>query len=170
MKILVVYFSYQSTVEMAAESIAAHLVELGHAVQTARIQPAKARRYWKWLLLSFLPGTRVRIRPVQIDFGSFDRMCLGFPKWTFSCPPINQFLATADIPRSVPIALFTVYGGWDEERYLRTMIRRVSRTNPVVAWLALKRKRVLAGKHLDAISGFCRQLTSLPTGPKSGGF
>ncbi len=164
------YFSYQSTVQTTAESIAVHLVELGHSVETHKIQPVKARGYWSWLVLSFLSGTRVRIHPVRTDYGAFDRICLGFPKWTFSCPPVNEFLATAGMPRSLPVALFMVYGGWDQDRYLRTMTRRVSRTNPVIASIALKRNRVLAGEHLAAISEFCEQLTSLPTGPKSGGF
>ncbi len=159
MNILVVHFSYQSTVEMAAESIAARLTASGHSVETARIEPVKPRGYWSWLLLSFIPGTRVRIQPVRADLQSFDRICIGFPKWTFSCPPINEYLATATIPRSLPVGLFMVYGGWDQDRYLRTMVRRVSRSNPVVASLALKRRRVLAGEHGNAVSEFCRGMS-----------
>jgi len=67
MNILVVHFSYQSTVEMVAESITVRLTELGHSVQTASIQPVKPRGYWSWLLLSFIPGTRVRIKPIGPD-------------------------------------------------------------------------------------------------------
>lgn len=167
MKILILYFSYQSTVETVAESIAVRLGELGHSVHVENIQPVQPRGYWRWLLLSFIPGVRVRIRPVRVDFGSYDRICLGFPKWTLSCPPVNELLARTAIPRSLPFGLFMVYGGWDQDRYLRAMIRRVSWTNPVVACTSLKRTLVVAGEHTTAVSEFCLRLTSGISGHSS---
>jgi hypothetical protein len=158
MRILLVYYSFTSSVESLARSIEACLLP-AHSVTTEEISPIKARSYWNWLLLSFIPGSSVAIASRPVDLDSFDRICIGFPKWTFSCPPLNRYLA--ELPRLRPqtrLGLFTSFGGFDEDRYLRELTARISRKGRVAASLAVKRKLVNTPEYTSLIRQFCDAL------------
>ncbi|MFB3903157.1 MAG: hypothetical protein ACE15E_06865 [Acidobacteriota bacterium] len=155
MRILVVYYSFTSTVETLARSIEACLAP-GHQVTVARIRPLRERPYWRWLLLSFIPGSSVAIVDPGLDPRGFDRICLGFPKWTFSCPPLNRYLAMMPkLPPETSLALFMSFGGFDEDRYLRRMVARVSRKGRLIATLAVRRKLARTPESLSLIRQFC---------------
>ena len=158
MRILVVYYSFTSTVEKVAKSIEKSFGP-DHEVTIRAIRPMRARPYWRWLLLSFLPGSSVAIadRPENLD--AFDRICIGFPKWTFSCPPLNRYLSLLPrLPAGIPIGLFMAFGGFDEDRYFRRIAVKVSRKAKLVATLAVKRKLVDTAECMSLIRQFCEAL------------
>ncbi|RPJ86899.1 MAG: hypothetical protein EHM18_03865 [Acidobacteria bacterium] len=158
MRILVVYYSFTSTVESLARSIETHLAR-GHQVTVTRIRPVRNRPYWQWLLLSFIPGCSVAITGPPPNLDGFDRICLGFPKWTLSCPPLNRYLAMLPIlPPETSIGLFMGFGGFDEDRYLREVTARVSRRGRLVASLAVKRKLAGTPESLSLVRQFCDAL------------
>ena len=126
----------------------------------ARIRPTRERSYWNWLARSFVSGSSVAIEPLGIEPRGFDRICLGFPKWTFSCPPVNRFLELIPRPSSVDFGLFMSYGGFDEDRAFRAMTRKVARRGQVVARLAVKRDRVGSPACLSAVEAFCEAVVA----------
>ncbi|MBI4445236.1 MAG: hypothetical protein HY645_04940 [Acidobacteria bacterium] len=163
MRILISYFGYtgeNSTVAMLARSVAEDLGRDQEVVISA-IEPQRPRSYWNWLVRSFLPGSRVSIKPVVSDLAPYDVVCLGLPKWTFSCPPVNEYLHRIQNARGRRFCVFLSYGGWDEERYLKALIRAVDRKGgTVIATLAMKRSRLLSGDFGEDVARFCRTIRS----------
>ncbi len=158
MRILVVYYSFTSTVESLARSIAACLAGR-HDVTITSITPVRGRSYWTWLLLSSIPGSSVAIGNPPADLDGLDRICMGFPKWTFSCPPVNRYLAMLpELPPETSLGLFMSFGGFDEDRYLREIAARVARKGRLVASLAVKRRLADTPESLSIVQQFCDAL------------
>ena len=155
---MIVYFSRTGHVEKLAEHLRAHLLPFGE-VAMVRIEPVRQHGYWIWLACSFLPGLRVPIQPVTTDLGEYDVVCLGFPKWTVSCPPVNQYLRSMQVKPGKRIGLFMSCGGFDEERYLRSMIKKVTRKGArVVAAVAIRRSTIRDGTFRNSLESFCRKI------------
>jgi hypothetical protein len=159
MHILIAYFSYTTGVETLARRIEAQLRE-EHEVTVTPIEPVRSRSYWNWLVRSCLPGSRVATKPVATRLEQFDRICLGFPKWTLSCPPLNDYLSRLPEGHLVPFGLFMAFGGFDEDRYLRALVRGVARRGSVAVTLAVKRRLIRSPRALSAIDSFCRTLVA----------
>ena len=148
-KTLVVYYSRTGTTHSVANTIATHLPE----PDVSRIRPRRERRYLSWLALSAIPGSTVEIQPVPGDLSEYDAVFLGSPKWTLSCPPVNAFLETVDL-RDLTVGLFVTYGGFDEQRFTRSLADRLrSRGSEVPATLLVKRDRANG----DALDGDVEQ-------------
>ncbi|MBI4455304.1 MAG: hypothetical protein HY644_05325 [Acidobacteria bacterium] len=157
MKILVVYFSFTGNVRTLASWIQAELEAVAE-VTFKVIEPRSPHDYWGWLARSFLPGWRVAIKETTTDLAPFDLICFGFPKWTLSCPPANQYLKIMKHSQGKRFALFMSYGGFDQERYLRSMVRKVvKRGGYIVAAQAIKRSAIRQGAHSEALRSFCRR-------------
>jgi len=170
MKILVVYFSFTSTVQQVAEALAGQLAAEGVEVTLSRILPRCPHGYWGWLLRSFIPGWRVRVQAVPTDLRGFDLAFLGCPKWTFACPPVNEYVRSLRADEK-PVALFVCHRGFDHSRYVADLVRRLTRRGVViVATLALKQRQVTEGEFEDQIRSFCREaLSRLGNQEKRGG-
>ncbi|RPI27043.1 MAG: hypothetical protein EHM61_09785 [Acidobacteria bacterium] len=163
MRILLSYFSFTSRVESLARQIETCLTPR-HDVTLTAIRPVRDRSYWHWLLLSFIPGSSVAITSPPTDLRSFERVCLGFPKWTFSCPPVNRYLATLPaLNQTARFGLFMAFGGFDEDRYLRDFAVRVSRKGRVAATLAVKRSLIEAPECASYVHRFCELLVEAPS-------
>jgi hypothetical protein len=160
MRVLVTYFSYRSATRRLAQHIIAQLGQ-AHEVTVSTIEPTTERSYWSWLLQSFLPGWRAEIRPTLTDLTGFDVVCIGFPKWSLDCPPLNGFLRTATVRTDQRFALFMTYGGFDQDRYFRGIAKRVERMGRLVGTLTVKRSRVLAGDLEGEVASFCRRLAEV---------
>lgn len=118
------------------------MAKAGHEVFRAALEPRLDLPYPLWLALSFLPGSRFPIRGNLPDPAAFDACLMALPKWTFSCPPVNSFLAAWG-RRLPPTAVAITFGGWDEERYLAALQRRLRALGvPVLGGLAVKKKRI----------------------------
>lgn len=124
MRILLPWFSRTGTTRRLAAEARAVLEGLGHEVVEAPIVPRCNLPYPLWLLLSFVPGSRVPVQGESPDPGAFDGCLLALPKWTWACPPVNGYLERVG-SRLPPTALLVTCGGWDQDRYLRALQGRL---------------------------------------------
>jgi hypothetical protein len=158
-KVLLAWCSRTGTTAAAAARSRSLLEEWGHCVAEAPLVPRWDLPYPVWLLLSFVPGCRVPLAPEDSAQGwpdprAFDRCLLALPKWTFSCPPVNEYLARFG-PRLPPTALLVTCGGWDQDRYLGSLARRLQAGGvPVLGTLALRRRRLEEGTADGALGAF----------------
>jgi len=160
MKTLIVYFSHGGTVEAVAQAIDTQL-SASARLTVARIEPVRLRGYWGWLLRSFVPRSRVPIHPTVTNLATYDVICLGFPKWTYACPPVNQYLQEMESFQGTHFALFMCHRGFDQERYLESMVKQVAQKGgQVVATLAAKQKTVADGSYLPSLTHFCDRIQS----------
>ena len=160
MKILIVYFSRGGTVEAAAQAIHTQL-SASARLTVARIEPIRNPGYWGWLLRSFVPRSRVPIHPTVTNLTTYELICLGFPKWTYACPPVNQYLLEMENCKGKDFALFMCHRGFDQERYLESMVKQVSqRGGRVVATLAAQQKTVEDGSYGESLMRFCDRIQS----------
>jgi hypothetical protein len=156
-KSLIIYFSFTSTVHTLAQALTSR-VKSDSQITVCTIEPQTPHGYWGWLPRSFLPNWRVSIKITTTDLSPYDLIYLGFPKWTFSCPPVNQYIHTMKGCRGKKIALLMCHKGFDEKRYLGHMIRKVSRRGSLVtATLSVKQDVVRKGTYQEALDSFCRQ-------------
>jgi len=156
MKILLVYFSNSGNVMRVAELLRAEL-EPHNEVTLAEIKPRRPHSYWFWLALSFIPGCCVPICAIPGDVRDFDLVLLGMPKWTLSCPPVNQFLHTLRGHCGKPFAVWLCYGGFDQDRFLRSFLRKLRRMGVLpVAWRLIKRRTIGEGNCQKDLTEFCR--------------
>ncbi|MEE8349800.1 MAG: hypothetical protein V3R94_09535 [Acidobacteriota bacterium] len=158
MKTLIVYFSREGTVKAIAEGIGAEL-KGSTELTVARIEPVRVRGYWGWLCRSFVPRYRVSIRPTVTDLNSYDVICLGFPKWTYACPPVNQYLLEMKNCEGKDFALFMCHRGFDQERYFESMVKQVSeKGGRIVAALDAKQSAVLDDSYRESLKAFCDRI------------
>ncbi len=159
MNILIIYFSFTSTVHTLAQALTSR-VKSNSQITVCTIEPQTPHAYWGWLPRSFLPNWRVPIKITTTDLSPYDLIYLGFPKWTFSCPPVNQYIHTMKGCRGKKIALFMCHRGFDQKRYLSSMVKKVSKRGfLVVATLAVKQDVVREQNYREALNSFCRQAT-----------
>ena len=125
---------------------------------TERIDPRTERSYWNWLARSFVPGSRVPIRPVETDLRDARAVFLGTPKWTLSCPPVTEFCRRAEFD-GTSVGLFLTYGGFDEERYARSLAATLAdRGADVRATLLVQRDEVGTDAYDDRVERFCERV------------
>ncbi len=158
LRFAVVYYSRTGSVARLADRLRKELEPFGQ-VEMARIEPVHKHSYWGWLARSFLPGWRSTIRPTAMSIQGCDAVCLGFPKWTISCPPLNRYIRDMDIAEGASVGLFMSCGGFDSERYLRSVARKVgSKGARIAASVAVRRKNIHDRSCAPAMERFCGQL------------
>jgi hypothetical protein len=140
--LLVVHYSRTGTTALAADGAADLLEAAGHGVNREALRPRVDLPYPLWLALSFVPGARCPLAPELPDPAAFDGCLLALPKWTFACPPVNAFLARHG-SRLPPTALLVTCGGWDQDRYLAALERRLGELGrTVLGGLALRKREL----------------------------
>jgi hypothetical protein len=155
---LVVFFSYTGNTRKVAIKIAKCL-EATHIVDLEEIKSTRLHRYYIWLLLSFLPGLGTPIHPIRSDLSHYDIICLGLPKWSLSCPPVNRYIQGAKFLEKPCLGVFITYGGFDEKRFLNSIVRALKNKGAHVSEkLWLKRHIVQEGKYDEDVEAFCRKL------------
>ncbi|MDW7710541.1 MAG: hypothetical protein SCH98_08700 [Deferrisomatales bacterium] len=163
MKLLVPWYSRTGTTGRVVRETRAVLERLGHTVTDVAIVPRRRLPYPLWLLLSFLPGSRVPVAGGSPDPAAFDGCLLALPKWTFSCPPVNAYLAAwgARLP---PTAVVVTCGGWDQDRYLRALQRHLEGGGTLVrGGCAVRRRHVEDGSFAEPLAEFLgRVFSALP--------
>lgn len=153
-EVVLTYYSRTGTTARVAADLAARLSD--PTVQ--RIRPDRKRRYWNWLVRSFVPGSTVPIEGVRTDLQEAELLVLGTPKWTLSCPPVTEFLERAEL-EGVPTGLFVTYGGFDERRYTSRLEERlVDRGADHSATLLVKRDRVGTPGYDERVAEFVSAL------------
>lgn len=157
MKVLIAFFSYTGNTRKVAESLA-RVLKRKADVDLEEIQPTRCYPYFYWLILSFIPRIGVSIKPPKNDPRRYDMIFLGLPKWTFSCPPINQYLREVHL-KGKGVGIFITYGGFDERRYLKQMVKHLGKKGATVkATLLLKRDWIKEGKIEEHLRSFCSSL------------
>ena len=142
MNILAAHYSRTGTTEAVARGSADLLMGQGHALTRSTLRPRVDLPYPLWLALSFVPNSRFPLAIDPPDPTGFDACLLALPKWTFACPPVNSFLAHHG-SRLPPTALLVTCGGWDQDRYLAQLEKRLHGLGvTVLGGLALRRRQL----------------------------
>lgn len=131
----------------------------GYEVSIRRVVPVKERGYASWLALSFFPGSRVSILPLDLELSDFDLVMLGCPKWTFSCPPFNELITGLKTHAAKTAVFFMTFGGFDEERFSASMLGKLRKAGfEVRSVLKVKTKKVDTGEYISLVDNFCKGL------------
>lgn len=158
MRVLVAYFSWTGNTRAVADEVVRQLSQ-HHEVEVCRIEPQKQRGYFRWLLLSFIPSSKVKIQPVVEDVSKYDVVVLGGPKWTFSCPPVNSYLSRLSGCEGKNGAIFITYGGFGEDRYLNGLVKKMETKGlDVRATLLARRSQVRSGEYCGEVKTFCGEV------------
>ena len=138
-RLLILYHSRTDATARLVREAARELRAGGFDLALAPIEPRLPLPYPLWLFLSFIPGVRFPIRPLEEELSHFDGCLLAFPKWTLANPPVNALISVygKDFP---PTALLTVCGGWDELRYLEQYRNALERKGVTVIGQAAFRR------------------------------
>jgi len=128
-------------------------------VETVEIAPTRKRSYLHWLAYSFVPDSEVEIENPEMELSAYDTVLLGFPKWTFSCPPLNRFIRKLRGVSSPKFYLFMTCGGFDDQRFLRSITRKLAKIGcNVVGSLMVKRKDIRAGTYVASVDSFAKRV------------
>jgi len=157
-RLLVAYFSYTGNTRRVAEAVTERL-RTSCDVETVEIIPTRKRSYLHWLVYSFVPDSEVEIENPEIEVSAHHGVLLGFPKWTFSCPPLNRFihrLRGVTVPK---FFLFMTCGGFDEERFLRSFSRKLAQIGcNVVESLIVNRRQISEGAYEELLELFVQRV------------
>lgn len=158
-RVLLVYFSLGETVRKIAVDIRGNL-DPDWELTEATIEPTRPHTYRGWLWRSCLPGWKVPIKPTVTDVTPYDLVCLGFPKWGLSCPPVAMYVSALKGCAGKSFVLFMSHRGFDQDRYLHSTIRKLSKLGvKIAATVSLRQEDVKKGLHLPAVRSFCRSLS-----------
>ena len=156
-RLLVAYFSYTGDTRRVAEALLERLRR--YDFETVEIVPTRKRSNLHWLAYSFVPNSEVDIANAEMDLSKYDAILLGFPKWTFSCPPLNRFIhkmRNIDKPR---FYLFMSCGGFDAQRFLDSLTHKLTKKGcNVVECLTVKRNQVQRDTYAESVDLFARQI------------
>ena len=64
-------------------------------VNVVKLEPLEQHGFYGWLLRSFVPGLKSKVKPV--DLKGYRVVYLLAPKWSYNCPPINGFLDSHEL-------------------------------------------------------------------------
>jgi hypothetical protein len=157
-RLLVAYFSYTGNTKRIAQALADRLRN-SYDVETLEIIPTRRRRYLLWLAYSFVPDSEVDIEGHETELSHYDVVLLGFPKWTFSCPPINRFIHRLGSLNKPKFYLFMTCGGFDAQRFLDSFTRKlVSMGCNIVGSLTINRKQIQGEIYCESVDSFVKPI------------
>lgn len=157
-RLLVTYFSYTGNTRHIAQALVERFQDLCD-VETVEIVPTRRRSYLHWLAYSFVPGSEVEIENPEIELSMYDAVLLGFPKWTFSCPPLNRFIRKLRNITKPRFYLFMTHGGFDEQRFLDNMTHKLTKMgSTVVGSLTVKRKQTQRETYAESVDTFVKRI------------
>jgi hypothetical protein len=106
-----------------------------------------------------VPGSEVEIENPEMELSRYDVVLLGFPKWTFSCPPLNKFIRKLRSHNKPRFYLFMTSGGFDEQRFLHNITHKLTRNGyNIVGSLAVRRKQIQGGTYSKSVDSFVRRI------------
>ena len=157
-KILVAYFSYTGNTRRVAQALSEKL-RRSCDVDLMEVVPTRKRRYLHWLAYSFVPDSEVEIENPPVELSAYDAVVLGFPKWTLSCPPLNKFirkLRGVSVPK---FFLFMTCGGFDEDRFLRGLTRKLAGMGcNIVESLKVRRRKIFEETYDACVEAFSKRV------------
>lgn len=167
LRILIISYSRTGTTWRLAEEAADLIRRSGHHVSRRELTPVVDLPYPFWLILSFVPGSRFPNAGSPPEVAGFDACLLALPKWTFSCPPVNSFLARRafELPST---ALLVTCGGWDQERYLAALTARLGRTGVhCLGGMWVKRSEMGTQETANRLADFVNRCFPWPNGGRA---
>jgi hypothetical protein len=157
-RLLIAYFSYTGDTRRIAQALSEKLQQ-SYDVEIAEIVPTRKRSYLHWLAYSFVPDSEVEIENLETELSRYDVVLLGFPKWTFSCPPLNRYIRKLRSLSKPRFYLFMTCGGFDEQRFLNNMTCKLTKMGcSIVESLTVKRKQIQSGTYAQSVDSFVRRL------------
>jgi flavodoxin len=156
--VLVAYFSYTGNTKRIAQALVDRLRDFCD-VEVLEIIPTRRRPYLHWLAYSFVPNSEVDIESPEMELSRYYVVLLGFPKWTFSCPPINRFIHRLGNLNKPKFYLFMTCGGFDAQRFLDSFTRKlVSMGCNIMGSLTIKRKQMQGETYRESVDSFVKPL------------
>jgi hypothetical protein len=151
MNIWLVHYSRTGASAQLADVAAEVLLTAGHRVCRSAVIAQPELPYPLWLALSFIPHLPYPVAVKPPTLAPLQGCVLVTPKWTLNCPPVAGFLKRwADrLPPTMPLV---TCGGWDQERYLQVLERRLDRLSVTLRQgLWVKRGNVDTLETLEAL-------------------
>jgi hypothetical protein len=157
-KLLVAYYSYTGNTKLIAQALAERLRD-SFEVEVVEIVPTRACCYLLWLAYSFVPGSEVDVGNPEMQLSPYDAVLLGFPKWTFSCPPLNRFIRRLGGLSKPRFYLFMTCGGFDEQRYLDSLTHKLTKMGCNIAGsLTIQRRQIQTETYGDSVESFAKRI------------
>ena len=157
-KALICYFSRTGNTRSVALRLR-DILSTRYVVDLVEIQPLVRHGYLPWLLYSFFPNSRVRIENSNFDVSGYGLVCLGSPKWTFSCPPFNEYLHLMTGCSRKRIVLFLTFGGFREKDFVTRVLRKIrEKCAASVSLLVIKRRNIVNGSYARLVDDFTKSL------------
>lgn len=133
-------------------------------VDMDEVKPVRKHGYLVWLTYSLFPNARVRIENQNLDVSDYALICLGCPKWTFSCPPFNEYLSLITGVSGKTLVLFVTFGGFREKGFVAQLLREIRRKGAAsVSPLVIKRRNVDDGSYAALTDTFAGNLIANKT-------
>jgi len=155
-RLLVAYYSYTGNTKRIAQALAEKLQNFCD-VEKVEIVPTRRRCYLHWIAYSFVPDSEVEIDNSEMELSHYDVVLLGFPKWTFSCPPLNRFIRKLRSLNKPRFYLFMTCGGFDEQRFLDSFTHKLVRMGCNVAGsLTIERKQIQRETYPESVDSFAK--------------
>jgi flavorubredoxin len=157
-RLLIAYFSYSGNTRRIAEALMERLRN-SCDVEIVEVAPTRKRSYLHWLAYSFVPDSEVEIENPEMELSRYDVVLLGFPKWTFSCPPLNRFIRKLRSRNKPRFHLFMTSGGFDEQRFLDNMTHKLTKMGcNILESLTVRRKQIQRETYVESVDSFARRV------------
>jgi hypothetical protein len=106
-----------------------------------------------------VPDSEVEIENPEMELSRYDVVLLGFPKWTFSCPPLNRFIRKLRSLNKPKFYLFMTCGGFDDQRFLDSMTRKLTKMGcNILESLMVRRKQIQREKYAESVNSFAKHV------------
>lgn len=156
--VLLVFFSRSGNTRIVSQEIFKHL-SVNNKVDICEILPKKSRRYFSWLLLSLIPGLKVKNQSTINDISGYDLVILGCPKWTLNCPPVSEYLNNLIGCNGQMASIFITFGGYGEKKYVLQLEKHLIKKGlQLINSLAIKRSSINKGEYYETIKSFCNNI------------
>lgn len=157
-RLLVAYYSYTGNTKRIAQALAEKLRSFCEA-EIVEIVPTRRRWYLHWLAYSFIPDSEVEIENPEVELSQYDVVLLGFPKWTFSCAPLNRFIRKLRSLNKPKFYLLMTCGGFDEQRFLDSFTHKLASIGCNVAGsLTIERKQIHRETYRESVDSFVKHI------------
>ncbi len=157
-RLLVAYYSYAGNTKRVAQALAQRLRNFCD-VEIVEIVPTRRRCYLHWLAYSFVPDSEVEIENSEVELSQYDVVILGFPKWTFSCPPLNRFIRKLRSLNKPRFYLFMTCRGFDEQRFLDSFTRKLARMGcNITGSVTIERKQIQRETYSTSVDSFVKHI------------
>lgn len=149
------YYSFTGNTAKVTEDIS-RILSKENEVTVSEIKPVKQRRYFRWLLYSFIRNSKVKINALYHDISKYDLIVLGSPKWGVSCPPINEYINTLVELNSHKFGVYLTYGGFGEMNFLLQLVEKLEKKGAIViSKLLVKRGTIGNKEYYEMVTSFC---------------